>query len=302
MSKSYMLNGWKHFNTYIFQEIIIYQATDIDWIIYSQYIMFNANQSSFSMEDHQAQVCPHQWMWSWYPQNPKCHSNLWSQCRKEAGSLHMGMGIGIVKCGKECSCMHKVLSGTSSVVQCSSSRGAVWKSSSSPSSRYTWASRVVLEVDGWGSGLWGVIHGLVLGGASSSEVSTLLEKPYISHLHTGLRWDCPLLHGATGSGSMKHSQHWTHGGSLMFFSVELVFQSFLNHFHNLHLLMAIFMQRWSWSDQIIFCQVADVVYVLMLCKRMLSRLLLWCYWGCVHRDELSRTVVQLWLCSIWNIL
>ena len=160
-----------------------------------------------------------------------------------------------------------------------SSKGTVWKSSSSSSFRYTWASRVVLEVDGRGSGLWGAIHGLVLG-------KELYLLRYLDQ--------------------MKHSQHWTCGGSLMFFSVELVCWPFLNSTHNLHLLMPIFIQRlhlrWSRSDWIIFHQVADVVYVLMLCKRMLSRLLLWHCWGCVHQDQLSRTVMQLQLHSIPNIL
>ena len=46
------------------------------------------------MEDLQVQVCPHHWMWSWYPQNWKYHSNPWFWHRKEASSLHMGMGTG----------------------------------------------------------------------------------------------------------------------------------------------------------------------------------------------------------------
>ena len=66
--------------------------------------------------------------------------------------------------------MHKVLSGTSLVVQCSS-KGTVWKSSSSSSSRCSWASGVALEAVG----------------VSSSEVSLSSEELYVSHLHTGLR-------------------------------------------------------------------------------------------------------------------
>ena len=35
----------------------------------------------------------------------KCHSNPWSQCRKETGNLHMGMGMGIVHVVRQCLCM-----------------------------------------------------------------------------------------------------------------------------------------------------------------------------------------------------
>ena len=81
--------------------------------------------------------------------------------------------------------MHSVLSGTSSVVQCSSSKGTVWKSPSSlSSSRYTWASAGVA----------------LRAGGTSSGVSLLLEKLNVSHLHTSLGGVQNLLHGMTGSG------------------------------------------------------------------------------------------------------
>ena len=62
--------------------------------------------------------------------------------------------------------------GTSSVVQCSSSKGTVWKSSSSSSlsSRHT-----------------GVLVGVALGvSAASSEALLSLYELNDSHLHTGL--------------------------------------------------------------------------------------------------------------------
>ena len=77
--------------------------------------------------------------------------------------------------------MHNVLSGTSLVVQCSSSKATVWKSSSSSSSRYTWAS-----------------VGVALGtGGVSSEVSLLSE----GHLHASLGGVQNVLCGMTRSGS-----------------------------------------------------------------------------------------------------
>ena len=78
--------------------------------------------------------------------------------------------------------MHNVLSGTSSVVQCSSSKGTIWKSSSS--SRHT-----------------GVLAGVVLGvGGASSEVSLSLCELNDNCLHTGLDGVCSALRGMTGSG------------------------------------------------------------------------------------------------------
>ena len=77
--------------------------------------------------------------------------------------------------------MHNVLSGISSEVQWSSSRGTVWKSSSSSlSSEYS-----------------GVLAGVVLG-VCGVLLSVELND---SHLHTGLGGVCGLLHGVTGSGS-----------------------------------------------------------------------------------------------------
>ena len=65
--------------------------------------------------------------------------------------------------------MHNVLLGTSSIVQCSSSNGTIWKSSSS-SSRHT-----------------GVLAGVVLaGGEMSSEVSLSSNELNDSQLCTGL--------------------------------------------------------------------------------------------------------------------
>ena len=85
--------------------------------------------------------------------------------------MHKGTDMGIFPCSKTCLCIHKVLSGTSSVIQCSSSKGTILRSSSSSSSRYTWASGVALKVVG----------------VSSSDVSMLSEELYVSHLCTGLR-------------------------------------------------------------------------------------------------------------------
>ena len=77
----------------------------------------------------------------------------------------------------------------------------------------------------------------------------------------------------------------------MFFLVQLACWSFLNHSHNLHLPMPTFVQRlhlmWSQSDQIIFHQIADVVYEMMLCKTVLNRLLL-----CGDEVSRSRSAVQ----------
>ena len=91
---------------------------------------------------------------------------------KELTNSHKGHGYGHSPCGKACSCMHNVLLGISSVVQCSSSNGTIWKSSSSSlsSSRHT-----------------GVLVGVVLaGGETSSEVSLSSDELNDSHLHTGL--------------------------------------------------------------------------------------------------------------------
>ena len=68
--------------------------------------------------------------------------------------------------------MHNVLSGTSSVAQCSSSKGTAWKSSSSSlsSSRHT-----------------GVSAGVALGVSGAySEVLLSLDELNDSHLCTGL--------------------------------------------------------------------------------------------------------------------
>ena len=83
----------------------------------------------------------------------------------------MGMDMGIVCLVKACLCINEVLSGTASVVQWLSSKGTIWKSSSSSSSMCTWASRVALEAVR----------------ASSSEISLSLEELYVSCLHTGMR-------------------------------------------------------------------------------------------------------------------
>ena len=82
--------------------------------------------------------------------------------------------------------MHNVLSGTSLVVQYSSSKDTIWKSSSS-SSRYTWASAgVALGVSG-----------------VSSQVSLLLDGLNTSCLHTGLDGVWNALHGMTRLGLNK---------------------------------------------------------------------------------------------------
>ena len=80
--------------------------------------------------------------------------------------------------------MHNVLSGTPSVVQYSSSKDTVWKSSSSSSSRYNWASA------GVALGAGGVI----------SEVSLSSEGLNVS---TGLGVVQNVLHGVTRSGLNK---------------------------------------------------------------------------------------------------
>ena len=59
--------------------------------------------------------------------------------------------------------------------------------------------------EGW------VCEVLFMDWCQEKELSTSLKELYVSHLHTSLRLDCPVLHGVTGSGSMKHSQHWTCG-------------------------------------------------------------------------------------------
>ena len=82
--------------------------------------------------------------------------------------------------------MHNVLSGTSSVVQCSSSKGTAWKSSSSSSSssRHT-----------------EVLDGVMLGvGGASSGASLSLYELNDSCLHTGLGGVSDVLHGVTGWG------------------------------------------------------------------------------------------------------
>ena len=78
--------------------------------------------------------------------------------------------------------MHNVLSGTSSVVQCSSSKGTIWKSSSS--SRHT-----------------GVLAGVALGvGGASSDLSLSSYELNDNCLHTGPDGVCDALHGMTGLG------------------------------------------------------------------------------------------------------
>ena len=80
--------------------------------------------------------------------------------------------------------MHNVLSGTSSVVQCSSSKGTIWKSSSSSSSRHT-----------------GVLAGVALCvSGASSDVPLSLHALNDNHLHTGLDGVCNVLHGVIGLG------------------------------------------------------------------------------------------------------
>ena len=157
--------------------------------------MFNANQSLFSVEDLQLLVYPHCWTLSWYPQNQKHHSNPWCWHRKEGSSSHMGMDMGIVHEVRHVHVHIRVLSGTSSVVQCSSSKGTICKSSS----RCSWASRGALKAVR----------------VSSSEVSLSSEELYVSHLQTGLRWDWTVLHDVTESGSneafLKLDTWWIFG-------------------------------------------------------------------------------------------
>ena len=78
---------------------------------------------------------------------------------------------------------------------------------------------------------------------------------------------------------MKHVPCWKHGGFLVSFLVEWVSQEYLNHFHSLHLLAIVVGQRLhsvqSQSDQIVFCQIADGVYDVMMSRRMLCRHVLW---------------------------
>ena len=105
----------------------------------------------------------------------------------------MDMGNRNSPCGNECSCMHNGLSGISSVVQCSLSKGIVWKSSSSSasSSRFSEVTRVLLEVvSGVGYCTFGMLQGEE---TSSSEVSSSSEGLHVNLLHTGLRkvvWYC----------------------------------------------------------------------------------------------------------------
>ena len=103
--------------------------------------------------------------------------------------------------------MHKCLLGISSISQCSSLSGTVWKSSSSSSAfKLTYTFRVHLEGGHWEASTWCCFDGVLSGdgvtsaGMTSSSSSEELKD---KHLHTGLWCDSllPELCGVTGSGS-----------------------------------------------------------------------------------------------------
>ena len=105
--------------------------------------------------------------------------------------------------------MHKCLSGISLVVQWSSSKETVWKSSSSSSSsRSSHIVRVHLECGCCGKSM-GFCSSTVLegDGMSTVEISSPSELLKDNWNHTGLwhDWLVPMLHGVVGSKEMLSS-------------------------------------------------------------------------------------------------
>ena len=98
--------------------------------------------------------------------------------------------------------MHYHLSGISSVVQCSSSKGMVWKSSAS-SSMCSEVARVCLEIDHLVSDVGYCTCGMLQGEETSSSYVSSSEGLYVNLLHTGLRQGCLALHGVTGTRSKE---------------------------------------------------------------------------------------------------
>ena len=101
--------------------------------------------------------------------------------------------------------MHKCLSRISSIVQCSSSRETVGKSSSS-SSRVTFVLRVHLEDGCCRVSMWFCNDAVLAGkGISPVGVSSSSEELKVKCHHTGLQCDCLVLvlHDVTGSGSKE---------------------------------------------------------------------------------------------------
>ena len=94
---------------------------------------------------------------------------IWCRCVTEYGHR-----CGHSLCGIECSCMHKCLSWISSLSQRSSSSEIVWKfSSSSSSSRLTYALKVYLEDGCCKASAWYCTCGVLSGdGISSVGVSS----------------------------------------------------------------------------------------------------------------------------------
>ena len=115
--------------------------------------------------------------------------------------------------------MHKCLSGISSISQCSSLSGTIWKSSSSsssPASRVTYVFRVHLEDGHWKATMWCCFGGVLLGdGVTSAGMtsSSSSEKLKVKHLCTSL-W-CDSATGAAWCNWTWVKGHILYTGNMM---------------------------------------------------------------------------------------